>query len=611
MGLTVHFTHRFYTGTGGLTSLVPAQFCVAINGHPYMTDDTAERGIRVQGLNVLREQADTSDTPGEQSLNPEDLWRRAHDTWHLGAGQAALDRPGSNPARFHASKGIDVWTPWQISLLPDAAQRRASANTNLIAVPVGSYLYLADGQTLRYSQDITTGSPTWTTVTGTPGSNITSLASDGRHLYAAYGANGLYRTVRGDATAGSYVSGNVDLVGYVNGRLMAANGGNLYNLTAGGTLPTPLLTHDITDWAWTAFSEGPGHIYCAGFSGEKSIIYRTNVKADGSGLSQPVPALTLPDGEIARAVTFYAGLLVIGTDKGVRVAQIRDSGDLDSGGFIPTAQAVRCMEPQDRFVWYGWTNYDATSTGLGRLDLRNFTDTLIPAFASDLMAPVQGTVTSVATFQNVRIFTVAGSGLYAETTNRVTAGTLDTGRITYGVPDDKVALYLDVRTRPLAGSYRLLLSTDEASYVDIGTVTVSGTTRPVSQMPCGEKRGESFRVRYELTRSATDTTTGPTVVRVTLRSYPAPTLGEVWEIPLLLHDVVVTHDDREQDVDVVAERAYLRSLRDTRARVTLQVGDEQIPAVVDNFTEELHHWSGSPPCGWNGTMTVRLKSLVG
>src|SRR5688572_4888097 len=131
--VSVAFGTPFFTG-GTTTAEVPSRFDVALNGRPYMLD-FREQGENMQrrSIQILRDQADTSDSPGEQSLNPEGLWRRSQESWERGAGQTYFDRRDSDPTRFRSSKGVDPFsTRWALGLLPDTASKRASANTNLL-----------------------------------------------------------------------------------------------------------------------------------------------------------------------------------------------------------------------------------------------------------------------------------------------------------------------------------------------------------------------------------------------------------------------------------------------------------------------------------------------
>ena len=98
-----------FTGSaGGLNSDVPGRFDIAIGGRGYFIDWEQREGYQFRTVPLLRQQSDTGDTVGAQSINPEGLWRRSVEEWFIGAGQTDYDRPSSDSARFRASKGVDV-----------------------------------------------------------------------------------------------------------------------------------------------------------------------------------------------------------------------------------------------------------------------------------------------------------------------------------------------------------------------------------------------------------------------------------------------------------------------------------------------------------------------
>lgn len=600
--MTVTFTlsEPFYTG-GTASSEVPSRYDVALDGRPYMLDSILDE-FKHSSVPLLRTQADQSASPSEASISPEDLWRRSQDTWHKGAGQGYLDHPDSDPARFDVSKGVDVWTKWQLSLLPDTGQKHASANTNLALVVVGGYLYYADGQTLRRTDDITVGSPTWTTITGTHASTIQSMCSDGYTVYLANTA-GIYTTTRGAAaTTGTPFNNLVcTLLRYVKGRLMAANANVLYNVTASGAAPAALFTHPNSDFTWVDFAEGQSCLYAAGYSGDKSIIYRTAVKADGTALDIPVVAGELPDGEIVRSIEGYLGFVLIGSDKGVRFAAADGDGNLTIGSLIPTSSAVRCFEPQDRYCWFGLTDYDSDSTGLGRVDLATLTAPLTPAYASDLMVTGQGAVLSVATFQDIRVLAVSGLGVYAELETVVDEGTIESGQITYHLPDDKVAMFVDVHHDGL-GSHEVALSRDGDAFAGLGPAHTIETTPFV----VGEQRGARFDVRFTLTAVAD---VAPVIRSWTLRSYPTASTVRIITAPLLLSETLTLHNDSFAACDPAHELARIIDLRATRSLVTWQEGATSYPVVVEDYEWRPHH-STDDYTAWNGTCVVKLKCIT-
>src|SRR5690242_10959734 len=76
-------------------------------------------GYQHESIPLIRQQADNSSRPGEQSLNPDDLWRRSAETWEAGGGQNYYDRSFSTDGMFRTSTGIDPSVKGQITLLPD------------------------------------------------------------------------------------------------------------------------------------------------------------------------------------------------------------------------------------------------------------------------------------------------------------------------------------------------------------------------------------------------------------------------------------------------------------------------------------------------------------
>jgi hypothetical protein len=598
MSLALTFSDPYYTGESRSTD-VPGRYHCSIGGHAYMIDTARLQEFTRRGIPLLREQADNTGAPGEQTLSPEELWRRSQDDWSHGAGQTHLDRKDSDNQRFRSSKGIDVWTKWQMGLLPDTTQVRASTNTGLELAAVGSRLYVIDGAALAYS----TNGTTFTAVTGLPAAAPTSIATNGFDVWTAHGASGVYATNRTTGASTSYNAVAATLVGYVKGRLMAANGASLYNITASGTAPAALYTQPNTDWRWTGFAEGSNAIYAAGFSGDKSLVYRTAVKQDGTALDIPIVAGELPDGEIVRSISGYLGFILLGTDKGVRFAAADASGNLTIGALIRTTQPVHCFEGQDRFVWFGWSNYDGTSTGLGRLDLTVFISSLTPGYASDLMVTGQGVVRSVVTFGNKLYLTVDGLGVYAQSVNLVASGTLDTGLISYGLPDLKTAVYLDVKLAAAVDTNNAYLSVDGKGFALVGQRAGSA----VAPFVVGEMSGETFEIRHELVNTGGDAT-GPTVTRWTLRSYPRPSQGEQFFVPVLLHERVETRAGSEH-YDPTEEFEFLVGLRESKRLVTYQIGSASHTVTVDDALFQYSHLTKNGRA-WNGTALLRLKSYA-
>jgi hypothetical protein len=594
----------FYAGSG-VSQLVPDIFPVAIAGHPYLIDQKSGRFGRAFEARV-RESVDQNNIPGEATINPQGLWRRAQVSWHKGSGQPYADTGDALDYRFNTSKNVDPWTKNELKLLPTTSEVLSSANTNLFMAVAGDRLYVADGQDLKYTTDLSS----WTTVsTGAVAADILSLTSDGFNVYIGYSGNGLYITDSGSSTISNYILGseNYTVQAYVKGRHMASHGGEIHNFTGSGSHSAGLLyTHPNSAFTFVGFAAGQQHIYAAGYAGRTSLIYRTAIKADGTALDTPVQAGELPIGEIVSSIYGYLGYILIGTNKGVRLASSDTNGDLVIGPILETTTDVKCAVGDGRFVWYGWTNFDATSTGLGRLDLSELNGVNEPAYASDLMVTDQGAINSIVNWNGTRVFSISEAGLYKESTDLCADGYIETGTWRWGIPDRKFLPRFDTRTKPLAGSITTSFSYDSADYVDLPAVNNVGSTEKTTVAP--QTGFSDVAIKLTLTRSASDATAGPTLTRWQARAYAAPIRARIMSVPVILHHKLNVQG-REYFLDVEAELSYLESLVNDATIVTYQESYDSYNVVVENV-EWIPLDSLRSTWDWEGTAVVTLRSIA-
>lgn len=614
---TSGYSTPYFTGSG-TTAGAGTAYPASLGAVAYELD-TKGYEFSQSSVPLLRAATDDKENVGHQTLNPEAFWRRTFESWHVGAGQTHFDRvDDSNPWRFRRSKNIDVWDRHQLSLLNATADKATlTSGTGMLAV-AGSYLYAVDDTDPTYTQDITAGTPSWTTVTGGPVTAATAIASDGYTVLTAHGTDGIYKTTRGAATTASQLTGTASEVAYGKGRWIAAEGPDLYDITteitaAAGALPTAHFTHPNSDFAWNCFAEGPTALYAAGYSGDKSLIYQLTIKSDGTGLNQPVVAGFLPDGEIAHSMKGYLGLVLIGTNRGVRVAAVGADGELTIGAFIPTDDTVQCFEGQGTYVWFGWSDFESEDAGLGRLNLETFSDVdaLAPAYASDIMSGTTGDVVSVVTFQDVRVFTVdtgANAVVYAEEDGTLAeTGQLDSGVFDYALTDPKLSLYVDVSHIHDGGSHSLYLSVDRATFAHLAT-----RTSQTHAVATGEARGNEFELRVVLTRDSTDTSLGPTIRSMAVRAQPATEMTEYVTIPLLIGPTVTRRDGVVVHVDSLGQRDNIRTLARTKQVALFTLGDEALSVIVSDFQFDIRDvWVGADaPKGIAGTCLTRLKVVT-
>lgn len=597
----------FYTGTG-ISGLVPDIFPVAIAGRPYMLDLKSNRFGRAFEQR-LRDSADDSNIPGEAALNPQGLWRRGQVSWHKGSAQKYGDTAEGVDTRFLSSKNVDPWTKGQLSLLKATEQIVSSTGSSLKMVVADGRLYVSDGTVLRFTTDPYASPVVWTPVTGTGSGTINHLTTDGFNVYFSSNSDGIKYTTTSISTYNTYISGTntFTALDYVKGRLMAAHSNGMHNYTSSGGPGTALFTHPNTAFNWVGFAAGQNHIYCAGYAGNVSLIYRTAVKADASTLDAPVIAAELPYGEIVTSIYGYLGYVIIGTNRGVRLATSDSNGSLILGPMLETPGNVLCATGDSKYVWFGWTNFDGVSTGLGRIDLSQYNSTNEPSYASDLMVDEQGSVVDAVNWNEKRLFAVAGKGFYREHTSQLaTTGYLDTGSWRWGIPDPKFATFVDFRTLPLNGSLTFALSLDNGGYETLSPFDTPGLTEKTldgSDTSFGEA---SFKITF--TRSSTDATAGPTLTRWQVRAFPAPKRSELFSVPILLHEKL-NRSNREYYYDVVNELAFLRDLiKDTRI-TTYQEGEETFKVIVENV-EWMPVDSHTKNWIFDGTAVVTLRSLT-
>jgi hypothetical protein len=616
--LPATFPQIWTSGGAASSSTTTKRTHAALGGHPYMLDMKVEDRLRFRTIPILRQQTDQSQRPGDQSINPEGLWRIEQTSYHFGAGQLHYDRKDSDPFRFNESMGVDPWTPGQLCLLPSVDAKAVSAATNLKLVVAGGFLYAIAGTALVRTADITPNTPTFTTITGTPGTAPTDIATDGFNIITCHGAAGIWKTTRGAAAVGgaAHITGTVEGLGFVKNRFLAFNNNAIYDISAltvgaGGALPAAYFTHPNTDFQWVGFAEGDAAIYSAGFSGDKSLIYKTTVVADGSALGAPTIAGRLEDGEIVTAISSYLGRFVlIGTNKGLRLAVTKDTGDLTIGARIDTPSSVRCFEGQGEFVWFGWSAFDSTDTGLGRISLKNFTsvDLLVPAYASDLMVHgLNNNVVSVVTFQDLRVFAVDQSGIYAEDTPLETSGWITSGEISYGLTEPKTAIKIDAQHVGLLGTHEIEISSEGGLYDSIGVMLPGQFPRTM-----GEVQGKFFELRQTLRRDTVATTEGLCLNSWLLLSQPIPgSVGRNIFATIILAPEVTDLFNTSIVMNTWEELDYIDGLADSKEITTWQVGTQLRSVVLDDYELDVRDVMSGPEgfTGFNGSCLLKMKEV--
>lgn len=411
------------------------------------------------------------------------VWLRSDGDWSLGAGQSYHDAALSEQRLFHASRGVDVWTHRQLTLFPKCEVLAASLDQTLRLLPHGAYLYVMDGEagTLKRCTNPQDQTPAFTPITGLAGTFV-DLTTDGNLVYVAASGGIFSHDVSAGTVAAAYggaASTTVaTLLRFCDGWLLCGVGRTLSTIDAGGALTT-VKAHPVLAFSWTAAVGAPNGIYVGGQGDDIAEIFHIGFDAATGGLAAPIHASELPRGETLQSLAYYGSSVMVGSSKGLRLGDIQSDGSLTLGALITTNAPVLCAFGEDRFVYFGWTNYDPTHTGIGRANLAEFRAKSQPAFATDLMADnVQGQTVSVCLFQGHTYFAVAGSGVWREMADHtlVETGVISMGKMEWGTFEPKTFLGLQLTTLPLVGQVSATLTDDAGVVTNIGTLLDIGTT---------------------------------------------------------------------------------------------------------------------------------------
>ena len=505
---------------------------IAIGGMPFILATNNDRPYGRRTAPFKKDQFDSTNEPGEQSLTG--WWLRSQMSFHGGSGINFFD-PATNDEngnyRFASSRNLDVWTKGQVTLLKETVNMSGvttgtyklisvmdSATNKIVAwEPATTTIknYTSDGTAVTYTDVTTIGTPLDTA--------ILAVTTDGTNLFIADNDH-IYTGPISTPAAGYsryYNTGSEKVVlGWVKQRLVACIGASVYELTAAKgsshTLPaTPAYTHPNADWNWTSISESGNAIYVAGYAGGNSAIYKFTLSTAGAmpTLTSGVIAAQLPIGEIVNKIEYYLGHLMIGTNKGVRAAEISDQdGSINYGPLIiEESNGVYDFAFRDKYVWA--TGSVDGYAGLYRIDLGTELEPLRFAYATDAyLDGVTGYATSVDFVGNTNqiAFTTSGSNGIAiqSTTTLSTTGYLTTGNIRYGTLEPKNFKRLLARGSFTYGS--MTLETVDSDGNEYDHISYDSAVPPVEVTTSNPATAQEYvAYKFIMYRDATTSSLGP------------------------------------------------------------------------------------------------------
>jgi hypothetical protein len=604
---------------------------VAIAGLPFFllnSDDAPYRRVTAQ---YRKQQIDQTREAGEQTLTG--WWLRSQSSFHLGAGIKFFEPQQEESLRFQytESKGLDVWTRGQATLLYDTASFYAgAAPAQLIGVNDGTNdcIFVTDGTALK---KITSGGTNTTISQAGTASTIFSLTTDGSNYYFINGTHvhkGSVGASPADAEIYAAAATTRATIRFVKQRLILAKENVLYELNANATgaaaLPTALYTHPNPNWVWSSIAEGPQAIYVSGYApnGSSSAVFKITLDAAVPNtlgfptLNTPTVIIDMPNGERINDFDVYLGVYaVLATSAGFRVGVADNNGDIQYGPVLFDDAPCNAIAFKDRFAYL--TTLVDGAAGLVRVDLSTIVlaNSLFFPWAWDLVATGTTTTASqIAFFGNSdRIAFTNGNNTWAEsTTNLVPSGYLRTGYIRYNTLEAKIFKLMQARVDTTNGGVTIQ-SVDASN--NFYTIGVFGQESAVPQININypQTAQEYLGFKFTLTRSSTDSTKGPLFTGYQLRSLPATPRQRLIQYPLSCFDHETDHFGVEVGFEGAAyDRMSQLELIENNGD-TIQIQDFRTGESYLGIIEEMDFRNNTPSdkrfSGYGGLLLVTIRTV--
>jgi hypothetical protein len=703
---------------------------IAIAGQPFFlaaSDDNPYRRVTAQ---YRKQQIDQSREPGEQTLTG--WWLRSQSSFHYGQGIKFFEPIQDESLRFQytESKGVDVWTKGQATLLKSVDSQHVTTggirtdgrpwqmmrsikwvkNSNTyngvllsdeydvdkvfpaITVSINNKALTSNVATLTTTaahglstgMEITitgvdatfngeytiTGIPTTTTFTyAKTASNVASTAvspvgtgvaeiihfidyisgtdypvhaitDDG--VYAYWVTNVLnagtprlrvYKKLLTDDSSVSptlMISANGitvynAVIEYTKERLIMCVNDKVYEFSSSATsLPTAVYSHNDPDHVFTSITSSGTAIYISGYSGIQSNIYKFTLTTAGAmpTLTSAITAAELPVGEVVYKIAYYLDYMAIGTNLGVRIAQLSSTdGSIAYGPLtFETTQPVYDFAFRDRYIWAA-TGVDGQA-GVTRIDLGQPTGTLVFAYAYDLYDPndTLGHYTTASAFMgetNRLAFCNAGNGvdgtIYIESASTlIEEGYLQTGFVRYNTLENKIFKLLQARFDATNGALEIESVSPTGVETRIGIFAQGDSIPEVNvSYPVGPQEYLGFKFIFN--RSSSDATKGPLFTGYQIKALPAIPRQRLIQYPLFCFD----HESDKFGNEVGYEgSAYTRltSLESVEnAGDTIKVEDFRTGESFIGLIEEMDFNNKTPEdkrfSGYGGYLTVTIRTV--
>jgi len=646
-------------------------FDVAIAGLPFIMAVTDSTPYKRQTAEFRAQRVDQMRDPGEHTLAGSGYWTRSQSSFHYGEGIQFTEPMEGNDMevrfRYNSSYGVNPWTPGELTLLRKTTLVRAftgACKVDTGASSAGVAFLVATDMSVRTSQTtamykITTAGTSTALVNWSSFSNETILAttSDGTYMYVATTA-GFYDVKLEDGTTHkSYTYNALTLehaaLKYVKSRVVAglkftngtyaayellfpdkgAGGASDIKKTMASSHGTQIngSTNMPVSWTWSAVAEGSNAIYFGGYAGEHSTIFKLTVDNTGA-LGTIITAATMPRGEIILSLYTYLGTyLMVGTNKGARIATLDQNGDMTYGPLVfHNENGVYDFEGRDSYIWCANTNGVNSNSGTKRINLgqpitlsgyAQPISTGVYARANDVFSDATtGTVHAVRIFgaDNQTAFAVNASGIWLESaTELVDQGEIITGFIRYDTLENKSWKRIRVRT---------------PDNTTVGDISVFKHTAATDTVITTINENEDTSLDYDITaaypdifpeaafklimyRNATTASIGAIVSGIAVKALPTPTRARILQIPLFCYD-------RETDKtgNMIGYEGYAKerlsiletveAKGDTIVIQDFNAGGDPFECIIDQISFVRSTPSNRNYTGFGGIITLVARTVV-
>lgn len=651
------------TSTEATFDLTDIAYDIVIDDLPFIVTVNNQNPYRRETAPYKKDQFDNSPEPGEQSLTG--WWLRSQTSWHNGSGISFYE-PGTDlehvTHRFADSRGIDVWTIGEATLLPDVFHAyTGTAGINAATGNNAGTDVLVSGDangvlkriTLNGNSAATTANYVHTATSypqGHSGSDFpfTSVTTSGGKYYATCtGAihRGTVGTLDSDVVFARHSAITNAFVKYAKGFIFFGENHvlNLLDDSQGntnahsGALPAgkqyDSRTHLDSTFVWNDIAGGQTHIYASGNAGNSGEIWK--IPFDGTptstnngtllpDLSSSTVNVTLPDSELVKAIHYYLGYLVVGTNRGVRICQVGVDGDLTLGPLlVETSYPVNGFTERGTYI-YAATKADAgayTNAILIRIDLtQSFNDGTF-AYAYDLeyqtnLQPSSSEATEVYNLNNRLVMVVEEDGtgeLQVEHSSlKRSSGWLQTGKIRYGTIEPKFFRYINLQCTTGQGDNIQVYTIDKLGTESSVAVISEGLSNQDILITTPSTKQEYIAFKFVF-NNATDDQDLPILEAYQIKSTPATRRQRLHQYPLSCYDnemdrynSIFGYDGRAmeyiQRIEAIEETGKFVNVTDYRT-------GEQYQGVIEEVRFSNESSPDKSSSGFGGTLLVTVRKL--